>query len=325
MTRARRQAKEMQAVFERIIVTLDGSSSSEAALPAAEELASRLGSSLLLLHVIEARPPKSVHGERHLSSVGEAEAYLAPIVARLEAQGLRASFHVHDSADHEAASMRDVAALVSAHEVEFGNDLAVMAAHGKRGLSETLSGSLPLRVAASGAAAVLLVPRPAARRPGREAPVPAPFMPRRLLAPLDGRIEHEAALPAALALAGAFGLGVRLLAVVPRSGAEGGGPGSAFAQLAPTLSGASLEYAAEGEEIYLAAVAERLERGGVAADWRVLRGRPAKAIVAAAEEGDLVVVSTHRRLGLDASLDGCVAFGVARAWGGAMLIVPIPR
>ena len=312
-------------MFERIIVTLDGSSSSEAALPAAEGLALRLGSSLVLLHVIESRPPKSVHGERHLASAGEAEAYLAPIVARLEAEGLRASSHVHDSADHEAAGMRGVAASVTAHEAEFGNDLAVMAAHGRRGLSETLSGSLPLRVAASGAAAVLLVPRPAARRPGRAKPPPAPFAPRRLLVPLDGRAEHEAALPAALALASAFGLGLRLLAVVPRSGAEGGGPGSAFAQLAPALSGASLEYAVEGEEIYLAAVAARIATEGIAADWRVLRGRPAKAIIAAAEEGDLVALSTHRRLGLDASLDGCVAFGVAQGWAGAMLVVPVPR
>jgi nucleotide-binding universal stress UspA family protein len=305
-------------MFERIIVTLDGSSSSEAALPAAEELARRLGSSLVLLHVIEARPPKAIHGERHLGTPSEAEAYLARIVDRLRAEGLRAEGHVHDAGEGEASGTRGVAASVAAHEAEFGNDLAVMAAHGRHGLTDALSGSLPLRVAASGGAAVLLVPQPAASAaPG--------FAPRGLLAPLDGRLEHEAALPAAVALAKAFGLSLRLAAVVPRTGAEAGGPGAIFARLSPALSGASLEYAAEGEERYLAVVSERLAAQGVKSSWRVMRGKPAKAIVAAAEEGDVLVLSTHRKLGLDASLEGCVAFGVARAWRGSMLVVPVPR
>jgi nucleotide-binding universal stress UspA family protein len=308
-------------MFERIIVTLDGSQSSEAALATAEELARRLGSSLVLLHVIEARPPKAIHGERHLATAPEAEAYLAPIVSRLEAEGIRARSHVHDAGpaaaggrgagQREPTGARGVAASVAAHELEFGNDLAVMAAHGKHGLSDALSGSLPLRVAASGGAAVLLATALAS--------------PRRILLPLDGRPEHEAALPAAIALAKAFGLGIRLVAAVPRSAAEAGGPGAVFARLAPALSGASLEYAAEGEEAYLGGVAARLAGQGLPPDRRVLRGMPAKAIAAAGEEGDLLVLSTHRKLGLDASLDGSVAFGAARRWRGAMLIVPIPR
>jgi nucleotide-binding universal stress UspA family protein len=293
-------------MFQRIIVTLDGSASSEAALPVAEELSRRLGSSLVLLHVIEARPPKAVHGERHLATVGEAEAYLAAVVARLEAEGIRASSHVHD-----AEGSRGVVASVAAHEAEFGNDLAIMAAHGKHGLVDTLSGSLPLKVAASGGAAVLLA------TPG--------FAPKRILLPLDGRSEHEAALPAAITLAKAFGLPILLVAAVPRSAAEAGGPGAAFALLAPALSGASLELAAEGEGTYLAAVAARLAAEGIESERQVVRGKPAKAIVAAGEEGDLLVLSTHRRLGLDASLDGCVAFGAARRWRGPMLIMPIAR
>jgi nucleotide-binding universal stress UspA family protein len=320
-------------VFERIIVTLDGSASSEAALPAAEEIARRLGSSLVLLHVIEAKPPKAIHGERHLATVDEAEAYLEPIVARLRAEGLVASahVHVHDPGAKDPGDTREVAASVAAHVAEFGNDLAVMAAHGKHGLSEALSGSLPLRVAASGGAAVLLVPRPATDssrgRSGEATAVSAPpaFAPRRLLVPLDGRSEHEVALPAAVTLASAFGLDLRLVAVVPRNAADAGGSGIAFARIAPALSGASLEYAVEGEERYLAEVALRLGEKGVKSDWRVIRGRPIKAIVAAAEEGDLIVLSSHRRIGLDASLDGCVAFGVAQAWQGAMLMAPVPR
>jgi nucleotide-binding universal stress UspA family protein len=310
-------------MFERIIVTLDGSSSSEAALGPATGLARRLGSAIVLLHVIEARPPKAIHGERHLSSAAEAEAYLAPIVASLEAQGIRASFHVHDAGANEAVGSKGVAKSVAEHQAEFGNDLAVMAAHGKRGPATALSSSLPLKVAAAGGAAVLLVPS-SPRGTGGEARGEAPT-PRRIVLPLDGRPEHEAAIPAAAALARAFGSSVLLVAVVPRSAAEAGGAGAAFARLAPALSGASLEYAAKGSDDYLAGVAARLEAQGLRAEARVLRGRPAKAIVAACGEGDLLALSTHRRLGLDASLDGCVAFEAARRWGGAMLVVPIPR
>jgi len=325
-------------MFERIIVALDGSPSSETALPAARELARRLGSSLVLLHVIEARPPKAVHGERHLVSAAEAEAYLTPLVERLSSEGIAARAHVHDGGGNEAIGARgvaasvardrgDVASAVAAHEAEFGNDLAVMAAHGRRGLADALSGSLPLKVAVSGGAAVLLVPRPMEGGPGGGVAIAplAAFAPRRIVLPLDGQPGHEAALPAAVALAKAFGVGVRLIAAVPRSAAEAGGPGAVFARLAPALSGASLEYAAEGVADYLEKVAGRLASQGVAADTRVVRGKPAKAIVAACEEGDLLALSTHRRLGLDASLDGCVAFGAAQRWRGPMLIVPIAK
>lgn len=310
-------------MFERIIVALDGSPSSEAALPAAEELARRLGSSLVLLHVVEPRPPESIHGERHLATVPEAEAYLAPIAARLAAEGLRASFHVHSGSGRDGRGSRGVAESVAAHDAELGVDLAVMAAHGRRGVSDALTGELPLKVAAAGRAAVLLVPR--AEGPGGAGSATAALSPRRLVLPLDGRTEHEAALPAAAVLARAFGIGASLLAVVPRRASEAGGPGAVFARLAPALTGESLELAAEGSAAYLRGIAERLGSEGVRAEYRVARGRPVKAIVASRVEGDMLVVSTHRKLGIDASLDGCVAFDAARSWRGPILVVPVPR
>jgi nucleotide-binding universal stress UspA family protein len=302
-------------VFERIIVTLDGSQSSEAALTAATETVRALGSSLVLLHVLEKRPPKAVHGERHLATKEEAEAYLAPLAERLSAEGLSASYHVHDEASkgkQDPKGSSAIARAVADHEVEFGGGLAVMAAHGRRGAASALSSSLPLKVASEGGAAVLLVPQ-------------GPFSPRRIVLPLDGRLEHEAALPAASALAKAFGIGIRLVAAVPHSASEGGGNGASIARLAPALSGASLEYAASAEGEYLSGVASRLASQGIASEKVVLRGRPAKAIVSVCAEGDLLALSTHRRLGLDASLDGCVAFEAARRWHGAMLVVPVPR
>ncbi len=297
-------------MFQKIIVPLDGSPSSETALGTAEQLAQRLGSTLVLLHVLESRPPRLVHGERHLSGRDEAAAYLAPVAARLRSSGVAVETHVHEERVHQ------VAASVAAHEIELGNDLVVMAAHGRHGLLDALSGSLPLKVAAAGGAAVLLTGS------GGELPT---FAPKRIVVPLDGRPDHEAALPATRVLATAFGLDTRLVSVVPRRGSEAGGAGPALAQLAPIFSGASLEFAADEAARYLAETADRLESQGLKADWKLLRGRPARAIAAAADSGDLIALSTHRRFGLDASLDGCVAFGVAGSWRGHLLIVPVPR
>jgi nucleotide-binding universal stress UspA family protein len=308
-------------VFQRIIVPLDGSASAEAALPAAELLARSLGSSIVLLHVIEARPPKEVHGERHLSVAAEAEAYLAPIAGRLRAEGLDVKTHVHMD------GKIDVAGEVAAHEAEFGNDLAVMVAHGEHGPADILSGSIPLKVAAAGGAAVLMVPAKATATEERasSAALSPAFPPRRILLPLDGKEEHEASLPAAETLARDFALPIALIAAVPRRSADATGAGRIIARLAPALSGASLEYSADGTATYLSRIAARLAALGIEASWSVGRGRPAKVVSAAAHAGDLVVLSSHRRLGLDASMDGCVAYTVARSWRGAMLIVPIPR
>lgn len=313
-------------MLEKIIVTLDGSASSEAALGPGRELAGRLGSSLVLLHVVEAKAPRLVHGERHLATAAEAQAYLAGLAERLAADGIPASYHVHEAegrgGDRAPGGASAVARSVAAHELELGQGLVIMTAHGRHGAATALSGSLPLKVASAGGAAVLLIPPDGPL--GRVAQVPA-WPPRRIVLPLDGKSEHEASLGLGLGLAKAYGLGLLLVAALPRYPSEGGGAGSSFARLAPAVSNACLEYAASAEEDYLSSVAERAREESLVCETRVLRGRPAKAIVSACEEGDLLALSTHRRLGLDASLDGCVAFEAARRWKGAMLVVPIGR
>jgi nucleotide-binding universal stress UspA family protein len=62
--------------FHHLLVPLDGSQLTEVVLPAAVTLASRSRSRVTLLHVIEHNTPRTVHGERHLNDIPEAEAYL---------------------------------------------------------------------------------------------------------------------------------------------------------------------------------------------------------------------------------------------------------
>lgn len=307
-------------MFESILVALDGSTAAEAALAPAAALAAKLGSGLILLHVIEKRPPRRVHGEAHLSGRAEAEAYLEKKAAELSARnpGLSIRSHVH-----EGPAGRGLAASLAAHAGELDFDLAAMAIHGRGGLAERLSASLPLRVAAAcgeagcrdeGASVLVL-------RGGRAA---GPALPSRIVVPLDGRPEHEASLAKAAFLASALGLPLRLVTVVPRHGAEWGGAGSALALLAPALSGAQLEYSMRAASEYLGGLAARLRAGGLEVETELLRGRPVPSLLGALDPGsELAVLSTHRRLGIDASLDGCFAASFAAGYPGMSLIVPI--
>ena len=68
--------------IRRILVPLDGSRLAEWVLPPAVSLARHLGAQLTLLHVMERGAPSSVHGERHLTQIEEADRYLADVAAR---------------------------------------------------------------------------------------------------------------------------------------------------------------------------------------------------------------------------------------------------
>src|SRR6185437_4258707 len=74
--------------IRRILVPLDGSRLAEAVLPAAASLAKALRACVLLLHVLERDPPRSVHGEPHLTSASEANEYLDGVASRLRRQGI---------------------------------------------------------------------------------------------------------------------------------------------------------------------------------------------------------------------------------------------
>ena len=92
------------------------------------------------------------------------------------------------------------------------------------------------------------------------------------------------------------------------------------------MSGAQLEYSAKAAREYLETAAARLRVEGLSVETGLERGRPVRGLIKAlAPKEDLVVLSTHRRLGIDASLDGCFAASFAASYPGMSLIVPIGR
>jgi nucleotide-binding universal stress UspA family protein len=274
--------------FRKLLVPLDGSRLAEAVLPVTMLLAKAFGATVALLHVMEQDAPETVHGERHLANVQEAEAYLAKVAGDCDCEGISVELHVHPNLE------RDVVASVIGHAGEFGADLVILATHGWGGVRDIMVGSIAQQVLRRGTKPVLLV-KPAPH-------VSAPFEVRRVLVPLDGSRSHDdVVLPVAGELAQALKAEVRLLVVVPTLSTVSGDKAAA-ATLMPSATSAALDLEQEDAAGYLEGVANRLRTGGIAATAEVRRGEAAAGVVGAAGStgAGLIVMSTHARAGLDA-------------------------
>ncbi|MCC6628523.1 MAG: universal stress protein [Chloroflexi bacterium] len=279
-------------MYRSLLVPLDGSRLAEAVLPVVAGLARTLAARLTLLHIIERGAPAMVHGERHLRDVTEASRYLEGVAGGLAALGVPASIHCHE------AAVADVALSIAAHVAEIGADLVAICTHGSGGLRATLSGTIAQQVLRLGTTPVLVV-RPAPDSQSR------PFAPRLVLTPLDGSPQGERALDVAAGLAGRFGAAVRLVRVVPTQATVRGDP-AATARLLPAATTAMLDLVTAEAHRYLAEWAERLTATGLAVAGEVRRGDIVDELVAAAASADLVVMSTHGRVGLGALWSGSV-------------------
>lgn len=135
----------------------------------------------------------------------------------------------------------------------------------------------------------------------------------RVLFPTDGSEGAEAALEHALEFARRFDAPVHVLYVVDLTlGYE------TDVYVGPTID--ALEDV--GEE-HVEAVRERAEAAGVEVTTAVVDGTPARAIVDAADDGDLIVMGTHGRTGLERYLVGSTTEKVVRTSHVPVVTVPI--
>ncbi len=299
-------------MFSRLLVPLDGSRLAEAALPAAACLAGTPGARVILFHVIERNAPQEIHGERHLTGVAEARAYLDGVAARAFPPGIPVDRHVHEG---ETGS---VARSIAGHAGEFGADLVVMCTHGGGGLRGFVFGRIPQQVAAQGATPILLVP-PAPPGGGKA------FSCGRLLVALDGNPDHEAGLRVAAELAKTAGGEIRLVMVV-RTVDTLSGEEAATAKMLPGATQAVLELAEQDARGYLERHQAALTAAGLSASAVVLRGEPSVVIPSAAERtgADLIVLATHGKTGMDAFWSGSATPNVASRSMVPLLLVPVP-
>lgn len=296
-------------MFQNILVPLDGSKLSEAALQPAAVLASRLHSHVTLLHVIEQDAPAEIHKEHHLTDADEARAYLQQVAERAFPREVEVETHVH------TAPVSDVANSIVDHATsEFEPDLIVTCTHGRGGMRDMLFGSIAQQVVAQGQTPLLLIK-----------PQVTGFRLQTILAPLDPDSIHDDGLPLTERLAKAFGAELVLLSVVPTFSTLQGEEAAA-SSLMPGTTQAMLDIREETARTHLQEHVESLERQGIRASAEVARGDPGPTIARAADESncDMVVLSTHGKAGVGAFWARSVAPQVAQRTKTPLLLIPLP-
>ena len=298
-------------MFKHILLPLDGSALAESVLPAAAYLARVFGAKITLVHIIEKDAPAVVHGERHLTQLAEAEAYLAQIRQRAFASETAVSLHVHESA------MKDVAQGIVEHQDELAPDLIVMCSHGRGGFRELVFGSIAQQVITSGRVPVLLV-RPQAAD-GEKA-----FECRSILAPTDARPHHEVGLLIAARLAQTTRARLNLIAVAPTLETLAGRQ-AVTGRFMPGATRTMLEIVEDELRSYLGGMAERFKAEGVEVSALVGRGDPAALIARNAEttHADLIVFATHGKAGTKAFWAHSIGAKVLAQTVRPVLLVPI--
>ncbi|MFQ6030868.1 MAG: universal stress protein [Dehalococcoidia bacterium] len=153
-------------MYTQILVPLDGSETSERALPHAQDLAQAFGATLHLLQAISRAEELDIIRSGDASALeqeysrdsaqrliearkGRAEQYLSQTAARLGTDGLQVKTSLLEG---EASEKIDE--YVTAQNI----DLIVMSTHGHGGLRRFLTGSVTDRVIRSVAVPVLAVP-----------------------------------------------------------------------------------------------------------------------------------------------------------------------
>lgn len=121
--------------LDKILVPLDGSVLAEAALWTAADLAAKNGATLTLVRAAQVYTlPGADSVEAQVMAVREAEEYLAAILKRLEAKGVK-RVETHVWYGPAAAAIVEAAAVQNA-------DLIVMCTHGRSGLGRLVLGSV---------------------------------------------------------------------------------------------------------------------------------------------------------------------------------------
>jgi nucleotide-binding universal stress UspA family protein len=283
--------------FTRILVPIDFSAASDAALVYAKGLAERFGASLHLVHAFENPFTAAAFASGVYSNAPLAlgEKLLGEVQKRLADRF---------TAD-EAARFGGTAVVVTGppagsiveHAKTVGVDLIVMGTHGHHGLTHVLLGSVAERVVRTAPCPVLTL---------RDTPLRAL---RHILVPTDFSATADAALAYAFALAAPFGADVQLLHVLDDPFIGEGMTGEAYIAEAPLWRGDLLQ-----------AAQSRLNdrrtspNANVAVHGEVVFGDGARTITeyAALRDIDLIVMGTHGRTGVAHLLIGSVAERVVR-------------
>ena len=143
--------------FEKILVPLDGSKTSEAILPSVEKLATALKTMICLLRVVHMDTVLSslstaaydiTKADLETTAIRDAEEYLRGIEERLKANGLKVESHVRVGDEAE-----EILEFCSQKSISF----IAMSTHGRTGVERLLVGTVTGKVIRQAGKPVFLV------------------------------------------------------------------------------------------------------------------------------------------------------------------------
>ena len=284
-------------MFDKLLVTLDGSSFSEWALRYAAGISRRTGAALELASVHEA-VSGFAYEEWESAAMEWTEEYLSKIQERLS-QELNAPVGAWVGSGPVVDALLARAEAVDA-------DLVVCATHGRGAITRAWLGSVADGLLRHTERPLLLI-RP---EKGEAAPEDPTF--ERILVPLDGSSFSESILEMAAGVAGTFGAEIHLMRVVAYP-VEIASP---YLPHTVQMNQAVVDEAKDAAQMELDKIADDLEAKGVKVETHVLVDSQAgHAICAECQDlgVDLVVMATHGRGGLKRTLLGSTADKVIRS------------
>jgi nucleotide-binding universal stress UspA family protein len=308
---------EVDPMFKRILVPLDGSKTAESALPYARGLAEKLDAEVELLEVIDvAEIPAEVsdqtafadnlrdHVNRRLNQ------YLAPIAESFSP--MRAKCRV------EQGSPATVIIGTAAADKE---TLIIMASHGRSGLQRWLLGSVAEKVLRGTANPLLLV------RAAEPAPSAGQATFGSIVVALDGSELGEMALAPALELSRALKIALVLvrayqLPITAYYRADDY-PASAAAFI-PSYAEVVEEMGREAREYIDAKMKELRDQGLEHVRAEILEGNAADEVIklAGSQKNSLIAMCTHGRSGVKRWMLGSITEKVVHYSATPVLVIP---
>jgi nucleotide-binding universal stress UspA family protein len=304
-----------------ILVPLDDSPTSEAALPLAMAIAHATRASVELVHVHELAPLAGMAPAFDTAlDIDEAQ----HMRERIEALAERLTL-AHGVPVSTTLLIGPVVPTIEQHAVDRQTGLIVMTTHGRGGLSRAWLGSVADQLIRARTAPVLLV------RPDSDRPQKVKWPPARVLVPLDSTpLSEEVLAPLAELIRPDRTEFVLLRVVEPFPPLE---PFPDVAVMFDRTGTQSAVDAATAEQVKAAeygleGIAERLRRSGMRVRVHVaVHSSAARAVLEYANETgvDLVALATHGRGAIARAFMGSVADEVMRGASMPVLIVPPPR
>lgn len=296
-------------MFDHIVVPLDGSALSEAALPYIVPLALRLNSRVVLLHANN-DPYADIFGEGTLArSIEKAQssgaAYLRGVSERLCMQGVRCETH------HELGAP---AAVILRYIEERKPDLVAMSTHGRSGLRRMVVGSVTTTILPRAETPVLVI------RPDEDTEQSETSF-ENLVLPLDMSSRSEDVIPLVTELADTLDLSTSIITCLPS-------PSQLYTGSVPEVypyPDDLVQQTQEAAEEYLQKMSASFnEESGIEMQAECLEGGPARKIIeyAAAQPNCLIAMCTQGRTGLGRWVLGSVTDAVIRSGNTPVLVVP---